>query len=188
MSPWIIVRVCRRVKYFWCWVPPAVWEVWREGHNLVSSDERRAALEGMLAWIKHGTFITARAMNVFLPHDPRARLRNTRPQPLGGSLGPGSGRDGVALHCVCLGVCETFGSLHVDAHAYAHPTHMRVPHATQAPLGPSTQNRTHFNNSMDRHPHVYGLSLFFSSRFPASLSSRYLTMVLTPTPLAVLML
>ena len=25
MSPWIIVRVCRRVKHSWCWVPRGCW-------------------------------------------------------------------------------------------------------------------------------------------------------------------
>ena len=48
-------------------VAPALWEVWREGHNLVSSHERLAALSGLLSWLDHGTFITARHKNVYLP-------------------------------------------------------------------------------------------------------------------------
>ena len=88
-------------------VPPATWTVWREGHNLVSTQERFAALcgkqhsipalhnctvqpfcatwiaillgqclaqpsclTGTLSWIDHGTFITARSKNVYLPSQP----------------------------------------------------------------------------------------------------------------------
>eukprot|EP00494_Astrolonche_serrata_P027912 UN28177 len=40
--------------------PPAVWRVDREGHNWVNTDERLAALDGLLCWLQHGTFITKR--------------------------------------------------------------------------------------------------------------------------------
>eukprot|EP00966_Prymnesium_polylepis_P317312 7331220-Prymnesium_polylepis.1 len=65
-------------------VLPALWEVWREGHNLVSGDERLAALSGLLSWIEHGTFITAHHKNVCLPTVPpalgQAKLDRSDPQ------------------------------------------------------------------------------------------------------------
>lgn len=37
---------------------PALWEVWREGHNTVSQSERLAAWKSLINWVQHGTFIT----------------------------------------------------------------------------------------------------------------------------------
>ena len=50
---------------------PAIWTVWREGHNLVSVDERLAAVSGLMYWIEYGTFITQRDQNIFLPYEAR---------------------------------------------------------------------------------------------------------------------
>lgn len=37
---------------------PALWEVWREGHNQVSQEERLASWKSLKNWVDHGTFIT----------------------------------------------------------------------------------------------------------------------------------
>ena len=84
-------------------VPPALWEVsplllppppfpflslkvcmqkvWREGHNTVSQEERYAALQSLLNWVEHKTFITARKMNIFVakpPKGPRVSTKDKR--------------------------------------------------------------------------------------------------------------
>lgn len=70
---------------------PALWEVWREGHNQVSQEERLAAWKSLKNWVEHGTFITgtlalrsycifllaivsyglARTQNIFINAQPR---------------------------------------------------------------------------------------------------------------------
>jgi len=57
-------------------VVPALWEVWREGHNHVSQEERLAALKSLEEWIKHKTFITVRKQNVLIEGAPKGK----RPQ------------------------------------------------------------------------------------------------------------
>eukprot|EP01063_Lacrimia_lanifica_P035233 TRINITY_DN6669_c0_g1_i1.p1 TRINITY_DN6669_c0_g1~~TRINITY_DN6669_c0_g1_i1.p1 ORF type:complete len:411 (+),score=124.59 TRINITY_DN6669_c0_g1_i1:58-1233(+) len=41
-------------------VLPALWSVARAGHNWTNQDERYAAVQGLLNWVVHGTFITCR--------------------------------------------------------------------------------------------------------------------------------
>lgn len=62
-----IVRYQREANAAAAPYTPALWEVCREGHNLVSSDERLAAVRGVSSWVEHGTFITGRHRRVFLP-------------------------------------------------------------------------------------------------------------------------
>lgn len=45
---------------------PALWEVSREGHNWVNTDERFDAFDNLLQWIFYGTFITVRKVRTTL--------------------------------------------------------------------------------------------------------------------------
>eukprot|EP01125_Pyxidicula_operculata_P001307 TRINITY_DN11203_c0_g1_i1.p1 TRINITY_DN11203_c0_g1~~TRINITY_DN11203_c0_g1_i1.p1 ORF type:complete len:489 (-),score=92.09 TRINITY_DN11203_c0_g1_i1:79-1545(-) len=56
---------------------PALWEVWREGHNHVSQLERISAVKSVENWINHKTFITARKKNIFMD----AFTTNNKPSP-----------------------------------------------------------------------------------------------------------
>ncbi len=46
---------------------PALWQIGREGHNLVNEEERISAMQSLLLWMQFQTFITVR------------RIDNTRP-------------------------------------------------------------------------------------------------------------
>jgi hypothetical protein len=105
---------------------PAVWTVWREGHNLVSADERLAALSGMLQWINHGTFITCRQQNVFLPYSERVREPFST-APLGRAVLMGS-----ELKAEVIRIKENqLGALHIDVQVYVGhvipPSFSRLP-------------------------------------------------------------
>lgn len=52
-------------------IVPALWEVLREGHNLVTTREREAAHSAVVDWIRHGTAVTMRRKEVLLPPEPR---------------------------------------------------------------------------------------------------------------------
>lgn len=50
---------------------PALWEVYREGHNWTNAAERGKALANLVMWIDHKTFITRKTWQVTLPCGPR---------------------------------------------------------------------------------------------------------------------
>jgi len=56
---------------------PALWEVWREGHNLVSQDERVVAMNCLIDWANHSTFITGRKKNIFITN-PNSHMTKPR--------------------------------------------------------------------------------------------------------------
>ncbi|KAJ5066056.1 monoacylglycerol lipase [Anaeramoeba ignava] len=52
---------------------PALWEVWREGHNLVSQKERFLAMNSLLEWITFQTNITVRSKNILIDYKRKSK-------------------------------------------------------------------------------------------------------------------
>ncbi|KAJ5078313.1 phospholipase-related [Anaeramoeba ignava] len=50
---------------------PAIWEVWREGHDLVSQQERYIAFKYLMDWIQFKSCATYRKTNLFINHQKK---------------------------------------------------------------------------------------------------------------------